>query len=369
MDKISQEDIFAQNFSALKMESTSFTTARQANESMQHDGYGSAQTLVAPGHPAHASGPPVGMPSAGSGSSTTIIHIPMNLSRKSVEEKERIMRGPTLWPDFVCPMVSKTHFSKHGPVLRLLTDSIKSVPNEVTSIRLEWLTEDMIPQFLYVNMASLRKWGVDKVKEYTHLNGYNVLDHPKLDVRHYMVKFTFSSLAPYVRDALGTHETGMWICHYPGLYQRLRGITHEDGTFEDIIFLNMHITLIPIHARTHVPEGGWSPYLTVEARPEGPAEKKAKQNPPPGRYKPSSRSQAEGKNLSEEVDNLKRTVDDMRRQAAIPVQYPQLPLSHVVPGGPTPCEGLVDDAPVCVVPQTQAGPTWVNPDSSLPKFV
>jgi hypothetical protein len=295
----------------------------------------------------------------------------MSLRLKTLEERERAMKGPTPYPDYVClPMVGKTHFVKHGPILRLLTDTIKTVPSEVTTLRLDFMYEDNIPQFIYANMAILKKWGIDKVIDYTKQNGYNVLDHPKLDYHHFMVKFTFSSLTPLARETLGTNETGLWICHYPDLIQRVRGRIYEDHSTEDLIFINMHVSLIPIHARSHTPEGGWSPYaVTVEAgRPDGPAEKKARPSPMMGRPRiPISRPIMVEKKLSEEVDNLKRTVDDMRRQAANP--YPQLPPSQVVPGGATPCNTSNEDGPSFINPTTTASPTWVSPSADPPKFL
>lgn len=358
----------------LKMDSTNSAQSPRQGDQMQVDN-SMAQTLIPPGHhlAAPASGSSAGMPTPASGQSQ-IIHIPMCLRLKTLEERERAMRAPLPYPDYVCkPLVSKTHFVKHGPILRVLTDGFKSVPNEVTTIRLDFLYEDSIPQFLYANMAILRKWGIDQVVTYHKVNGSNVLDHPKLDLHHFMVKFTISSLNPLVRDILGTHETGVWICHYPDFIQRLRGRSYEDNSSEDLIFINMHVVLIPIHARAHTPEGGWSPFpVTVEvSKADGPAEKKSRQGPPQGRYK-SNRSYPgppESNQLVEDVDDLKRKVDDMQRQQAVP-SYPPLPPSRVTPGGATPCQDISETDPILVVPTPPAAnPTWVAPSNEPPRFL
>jgi hypothetical protein len=380
MDQAPEEDhLVARILYNLKMDPVSAqTSSPRTAEQMQMDvssnnAASMTQTLVSPGHHLAAStpGPSTGMPSAGTGSST-LVHIPMCLRLKTLEERERAMRAPAPYPDYVClPMVNKTHFTKHGPILRLLTDGIKTVPSEVTSIRLDFLYEDSIPQFLYANLAALKKWGIDKVIEYTRQSGYNTLDHPKLDYHHFMVKFMFASLSPLLRETLGTSEAGLWVCHYPDFIQRLRGRCYEDNSTEDVVFINMHVSLIPVHARVHVPEGGWSPQVvTVEAKKtEGPAEKKAKTGPPAGRSRqqPHRPSPDAEKKMVEEIDNLKRTVDDMRRQAAIP--YPSLPPSQVVPGGATPCNVASDDGPTLVAPQPTTNPVWVSQQADLPKFL
>lgn len=360
------------------MDATNSTPSPRQADQMQLDNNSStmAQTLIAPGHHpvAQASGPPTGMHPHGTGSSP-IIHIPMCLRLKTLEEREKAMRAPLPYPDYVClPMVSKTHFVKHGPILRLLTDSVKNVPNEVTTLRLDFLYEDSIPQFLYANLAILKKWGIEQVISYTKQNGYNILDHPKLDFHHFMVKFTISSLNPLVRDTLGTHETGVWVCHYPDLIQRIRGRSYEDNSTEDLVFVNMYVTLIPIHARLHTPEGGWSPFtVTVEApKPDGPPEKKNRQGPSSGRYRSqphrSYPSPPEENRLAEDVDNLKRTVDTLQRQAAAP-SYPQLPPSQVTPGGATPCAAVSENDPSFVSPMPAANPAWVHQPNDPPKFL
>jgi hypothetical protein len=277
---------------------------------------------------------------------------------KTLEDREKSNLPPEQYPDFCClEWVNVTHFIHSGPVLRVLSNVMHGLPMEIVTIRLHFLHDDSIPRFLYLNRATLRGWAFKRLVESLRLNNFNVLDNPRITLDHFTSKFTVSSLTPEMRDTLGSHEAGLWVCNYPGFIAKRQGKLYADGSEEAVHIINLHLNLVPVHLRLHVPEGGFNPPspITVEPprRSDSPAEKRARSSnlQRPANLQPSPRERERENSdatrmLRDEVSQMRQAIKELKSISSEP--YPKLPPSQVHPGGATP---------------------WFDPDNDVPKFV
>ena len=279
------------------------------------------------------------------GTITQIVHrVPLNLRLKSLECKTKLMQGPEAYPDYCCPLVSKTHFTAAGPILKCINTQIPGIPEEVSSLRLPYLHTESIPKFFYQNMGNVKKWAVDEIVKISKDNCCNFANHSKIGIEHWTSKVALQTLHPKVKEAMNVREAGVWVCHYPNMLEPIKGRDYEDGTSETFHVIHVYVQLLPISLRLHTPDGGWDAKPPQIFRGDGPSEKRPR-FPQAQRY-PQQSDQA----AMTIIEENKKVLEDVKKSLLSRQQppFPDLPQSSVEPGGTTP---------------------WVPPESDGPKFI
>lgn len=283
-------------------------------------------------------------------SGTTLIHkvLPMNLRLKSNEDRLSLINSRKLYPDFCCPLVNHSIFINSGPIMRVFNNGISGAPYEIGVLRLRGLHESSIPEFLYHNKLTLKKWAIEKIFKSLLENGSSHADHPKVKIDHFTAKFTVGTVNPGVRAMMGSHDPGLWVFHFPEMLQMIRGFTYEDGSCEEFHLINFTVNLIPPNQRIRAaPAGGPAPgqepnYQTLRKETDGPAEKRFR----PNSHKAASTiatTMASAMSKDQEIEELKKSVAALQQNPAL--QYPQMPKSNVMPGGMTQWDRVEDDMP------------------------